>query len=104
MNLSYAQMKTLADNYRKISKEEVDIINYLETTDGMFIGGYSDLAAILKKDNSNTRKSVLRLEKLGVINVKRADWVGIRSRMVACSLIPGWITAFLGEADSNGAK
>lgn len=101
MGFDYAETYTLMHKFRELTKQEVRIMDYLMKMD-VFEGTYSELAKAIgdEKMCSNVRKSLLRLQSMGIVNI-----VNVYSEdeakdhnsnpMKACFIVDGWMYAFL---------
>lgn len=100
LDLDYQQTYQLMRKFRELGKIEVLIIDYLMSTDVAEVT-YSELAKIIGKDTSNTRKAVQSLENRGIIHVVYKSYDDENDcgcgPMVACFIVDGWMHILLGD-------
>lgn len=102
-NLSYNDSFNLMRAYSGLAKLDRDIIEKLFEV-GTMDCTYSSLAKDLDADVANVRKSILRLEQLGVVYiVKKVSHRKQYKPMVACFLIDGWMDHLLEATYGIGA-
>ena len=92
---TYGKTFMLMKAYSRLPKLERDIIEHLFETDVLDCT-YSSMAKMLDSDISNLRKSLLRLEKLGVICIVKET-----THMVAFFVGVGWVGYFLENSNAR---
>lgn len=97
---SYTNTFSLMKAYSRLPKLDREIVEILFDTDVLDCT-YTSLARKLNADISNTRKSLLRLQKLGVVYIVKEKTHKRFKPMVACFLIDGWMHYFLENSKTN---
>lgn len=97
---NYVKTFSLMKEYAKLPKLDREIIELLFEKIVLDCT-YSSLSKLLNSDISNTRKSLLRLEKFGVVFIVKEKTHKRFKPMVACFLIDGWMDYFIKNSQSK---
>lgn len=89
MEITAQELLKICRNFKDLKPLEKLVINKVETCGGCFIGSYTKLAVELNKDTTAIRKTVLGLEKRGILSVKKST-VGAYANMLNCKFVPNW--------------
>ena len=94
IELSCQQMFQFAKNFRKLSADEIRIVDYLMQHNQveMSVSEFTD--ALNVKFPSTVSKAIDKLEERGIINVERKK-KNKYSSMQSCSIVEGWIKVLL---------
>lgn len=94
LELSHQQLFDFAKNFRKLSADEVRVVDYLMQQGRVEMSLSEFTNAIGSKYPANISNAVDKLEERGIIHVDRKKKKKY-STMTACYIVDGWINVLL---------
>lgn len=94
MEVSCQQMFQFAKNFRKLSADEIRIVDYLMQNNHVEMSLSEFTIALESKFPSAISKAIDRLEERGIIQVERKK-KNKYAPMQSCSIVEGWINVLL---------
>ena len=94
MEVSCQQMFQFAKNFRKLSADEIRIVDYLMRHNHVEMSLSEFSIALESKFPSAISKAIDKLEERGIIHVERKK-KNKYSSMQSCSIVEGWINVLL---------